>query len=70
MTDTYTNNKAAELEALVYSEGGEMFTAKLAKALDINLQQLTELCSEYNSVSKGLRVVNDGKRVALKVAGE
>ncbi len=64
MTDT---NK---LEAIIFSEGGELPVKKITQVLEVSIGQLSELVQTYNAVGRGTVLVQDDKKVLMRVSGE
>ncbi len=56
------------LEALLYSQGGELEINKILKALDINKEELNSILEDYNASKRGLSIVADAKMIALRVS--
>ena len=67
MSDLNTINK---LEAVIFSEGGEVLSKQVLKALSITSEQLAELVQEYNNSSRGMVLIYDNKKVLMRVASE
>ncbi len=69
MTNSSAHNKMLNtIEALLYSEGGETAKTKMLKLLEINDSELNVLIREYNSKERGLKIVEDDKRLLLRVS--
>ena len=56
------------IEALLYSEGGEMSKIKLLSALNLEKPELSNLIKQYNTKSGGLNIVEDDKHLILRVS--
>ncbi len=65
---TNTIDYINSLEALLYSQGGELEMNKVLKALDINKEELDSIIEAYNASNKGLSIVTDTKIVALRIS--
>ncbi len=60
----------AQLEAVIFSEGGEMQVKKICDVLSISAEELASRVQEYNESGRGVVLVIDGKVVLMRVAGE
>jgi segregation and condensation protein B len=60
----------ARTEAVLFSEGGEMPVSELLTALGISADELQQLCEAYNSSGRGLVILRDSKKIALRAASE
>ncbi len=57
------------LEAIVFSEGGEIPLKEVVRVLGLTQQELSEVVDSYNRSGGGLILVQDSKRVVMRVAG-
>lgn len=60
----------AKLEALIFSEGGEMQISKICDVLHMNREELADRVREYNDNERGTVLVIDTKVVLMRVASE
>jgi len=64
-------NIQSQLEAVIFSEGGEMLVKSICDVLGIGTDELTVLVQEYNEKeNKGMVLVIDDKKVLMRVASE
>ncbi len=63
-------DKIAKLEAIVFSEGGEVSVKQVLKVLHIGNAKLVELIKQYNNSKRGMVLVLDTKRIIMRVSGE
>jgi chromosome segregation and condensation protein ScpB len=60
----------SQLEAIIFSEGGEMKIKNVCDALNLSKGQVLELANEHNASGRGTVLVVDEKHILMRVAGE
>jgi len=60
----------SQLEAVVFSEGGEVAIKTLLNALTITEVELRNTVEEYNNQKRGTVLIIDAKKVLMRVSGE
>ncbi len=63
-------NKQAQLEAILFSEGGEMPVKAVRDALGLQQDELAMLVSAYNEQGRGMVLVIDDKKILMRVSQE
>jgi segregation and condensation protein B len=57
-----------QLEALLYSQGGDMYISSVTDALDVTAEDVERIVADYNNSNRGLSIISDGKLLSLRTA--